>query len=73
MLLTASDDAKIDLWTADIEVFEVVKPTEGDSYRLRCLNKKMNLQDHDENEDWYLPILVLLPHYETRFFGERIF
>ena len=73
ILLTSSDDAKIDLWTAEIEVYEVVKPSNGDSYRLRCLHKKLNLQDGGENEDWYLPILIMLPHYETRFFGERIF
>ena len=37
---TAVNDERIDLWTAKIEVYEVIKPmgNGGSSYRMRCLH-----------------------------------
>ena len=36
-LLAASDD-KVDLWSAKTEVYEVIQPKRGNSYRMRCLH-----------------------------------
>ena len=39
---------RIDVWNSKIEVYEVIKPLKGDSYRMRCLNRRENDFNFDE-------------------------
>lgn len=69
-LLVGSDE-KIDLWLAKYEVYEIISPMTGGSYRMRCLH---STKSFDEIEgEVSIPITILVPHYEVSYFAQRVF
>lgn len=70
MLLSSNDD-KINLLHAKTEVYELLHTAEGQSYQMRCIHRQEGLSDG--SIDWYIPISVLIPHFEIAFFKERVF
>lgn len=65
-LLVGSDE-KIDLWLAKYEVYEIISPMTGGSYRVRCLH---STKSFDEIEgEVSIPITILIPHYEIGYFA----
>ena len=71
-LLVGDSDDKIDLWSAKIEVYEVIRPHKGNTYRMRCLHHTDNSEEVKGGEI-SLPLTILVPHYEVTFFEERQF
>ena len=67
-LLLSSDD-KIDLWEAKTEVYEVIRPSRGSSYRMRCLHHNGGFEELKGEVE--IPLTILVPHYEVSFFNER--
>ena len=65
------ESSKFDLQTAKIEVFEVIKPRKGASYKMRCLHVRKNVCEVEG--ELQLPLRVLIPHYEPQFFPSRVF
>lgn len=67
-LLIPSDN-KIDLWEAKTEVYELLRPMKGESYRTRCLHHNGGFKELKSEIE--IPLTILVPHYEVNFFKER--